>query len=168
MVPFGLSSAPKLFTKGLRPLVKYWRNSGLKIVVFLDDGWGVNKDFSSTKKDSDFVLETLQKCGFLVNMDKSVFIPAQVLQWLGLMWDLKNGVIAIPTIRIENTKNCIMSILHAFPWVSARCLAKLAGKLMSMGPVLGNVSLIKTKQFFRVIEARTSWNGVMNINTCHA
>ncbi|WAR31357.1 hypothetical protein MAR_033899 [Mya arenaria] len=31
VLPFGLSSAPRLFTKGLRPLVKYLRNAGLKI-----------------------------------------------------------------------------------------------------------------------------------------
>ena len=38
--PFGLSSAPYLFTKLFRPLVKMWRCHGILIVVFLDDGLG--------------------------------------------------------------------------------------------------------------------------------
>ena len=38
VLPFGLSSAPYIFTKCLRPLVKFWRFNGVKIVVFLDDG----------------------------------------------------------------------------------------------------------------------------------
>lgn len=45
VLPFGLSSAPFLFTKGLRPLVKYWRSNGLKVIVFLDDGWGLNDSY---------------------------------------------------------------------------------------------------------------------------
>ena len=30
--------APFIFTKAVRPLVKHWRSSGIKIVVFIDDG----------------------------------------------------------------------------------------------------------------------------------
>ena len=33
VLPFGLSSAPYIFTKCLRPLVKFWRFNGIKIVV---------------------------------------------------------------------------------------------------------------------------------------
>ena len=36
----GLSSAPYIFTKCLRPLNKFWRFNGVKIVAFLDDGRG--------------------------------------------------------------------------------------------------------------------------------
>ena len=38
VLPFGLSSAPFIFTKCLRPMVKLWRENGLKIVLYLDDG----------------------------------------------------------------------------------------------------------------------------------
>ena len=37
VLPFGLSSAPYIFTKCLRLLVKFWRIYGVKTVVFLDD-----------------------------------------------------------------------------------------------------------------------------------
>ncbi|VDI14798.1 MFS transporter, SP family, solute carrier family 2 (myo-inositol transporter), member 13 [Mytilus galloprovincialis] len=39
---FGLSTGPYIFTKCLRPLVKYWRKNGIKIVLYLDDGFGMN------------------------------------------------------------------------------------------------------------------------------
>ena len=45
VLPFGLSSAPYVFTKCLRPLVKFWRFNGVKIVVFLDDGYGKGDSF---------------------------------------------------------------------------------------------------------------------------
>ena len=38
---FGLSSAPYVFTKLLKPLEKYWRIQGLCIAIFLDDGWAI-------------------------------------------------------------------------------------------------------------------------------
>lgn len=38
VLPFGLSTAPYIFTKLFRSLVSYWRQQGIHIVVFLDDG----------------------------------------------------------------------------------------------------------------------------------
>ena len=35
ILPFGLSTAPFVFTKGVRPLVKYWRFNSIKIAHFL-------------------------------------------------------------------------------------------------------------------------------------
>ena len=45
VLEFGLSSAPYIFTKLLRPLVKHWRSQGIHIVIYLDDGF----DVESTK-----------------------------------------------------------------------------------------------------------------------
>ena len=41
VLPFCLSSAPYIFTKYLKPMVKYWRKNCIKIVMFLDDGLGM-------------------------------------------------------------------------------------------------------------------------------
>ena len=41
VLPFGLSSAPYVFTKVLKPLEKYWRIQGLCIAIFWDDGWAI-------------------------------------------------------------------------------------------------------------------------------
>ena len=38
VLPFGLTSAPFIFTKCLRPIVKYWRENNINIVLYLDDG----------------------------------------------------------------------------------------------------------------------------------
>jgi len=39
VLPFGLTFAPYVFTKCLRPLVKHWRSLGFFLVLYLDDGW---------------------------------------------------------------------------------------------------------------------------------
>ena len=43
---FGLSTAPYVFTKLLRPVVAYWRSNGIKISVYLDDGIGADRSRS--------------------------------------------------------------------------------------------------------------------------
>ena len=40
VLPFGLSSAPHVFTKILKPLDKHWKHQGICVAVSLDDGWG--------------------------------------------------------------------------------------------------------------------------------
>ena len=59
MLPFGLSSAPYLFTKFFRPLVRHWRSLGIHLVLYLDDGAGCEKDFASTQSCSDTVRSDL-------------------------------------------------------------------------------------------------------------
>ena len=49
VAPFGLRDIPFLFTKILRPLVNHWRRSGIKICLYLDDGFS-----SSKNKDKAF------------------------------------------------------------------------------------------------------------------
>ena len=39
VLPFGLSTAPYVFAKLLKPLEKHWRLQGICIAIFLDDGW---------------------------------------------------------------------------------------------------------------------------------
>ena len=45
VLPFGLSSAPYIFTELFRPLVSNWRRKGIHIVVYLDDGLGEASSF---------------------------------------------------------------------------------------------------------------------------
>jgi hypothetical protein len=45
VLPFGLANAGHIFTKVLKEALKYWRNQGLKIIMYLDDGLGGANDF---------------------------------------------------------------------------------------------------------------------------
>ena len=86
-LPFGLSSAPYVFTKCLRPLVKFWRSNGIKIVAFLDDGCGKGDSLPMAKENSLFVRSSLSSAGFVANSAKSLWTPTQTLVWLGLNWE---------------------------------------------------------------------------------
>ena len=133
VLPFGLSSAPHIFTKLFIPLVKHWRSKGIHSVVYLDDGLDVERSevFSSTNSNKS----DLASAGFLANMDKCLWDPVQVITWLGIVWDGVQGVVSITEPRL---KKCLVHIDKALsnPNVSARDLASLVGKIISMSAVL--------------------------------
>ena len=72
VLPFGLSTAPYIFTKVLKPLEKHWRYLGIRIAIFLDDGWGIEKDKDACSHTSDIVKADLAQAGFISNDEKSV------------------------------------------------------------------------------------------------
>jgi len=84
---FGICTGPYIFTKCLRPLVKYWRENGINVVLYLDDGFGMCLDKKQCIYESKFVKQSLIDAGFLINKEKSVFDPVQCLEWLGIIWN---------------------------------------------------------------------------------
>ena len=158
VLAFGLTSAPYLFTKCLKPLVKYWRENGINIVLYLDDGLGIADTKTECKINSDLVKSSLCNAGFLINEEKSLFNPVQSLEWLGLMWNSVNFSIFIPERRINDTLSSLREILSIFPKFSARKLAQVTGKIMSMSPVMGGITCLLTRYLYNAIENRTKWD----------
>ena len=58
ILPFGLSSAPFVFAKVARPLVKHWRLHAVKAACFLDDGLGIACTYQDALSCSNFVKVT--------------------------------------------------------------------------------------------------------------
>ena len=68
----------------MRPLVRYWRDRGLKAIVYLDDGIIAVKGESEAVKESSQVQNDLQCAGFVINIEKSVWISGRTLNGLAL------------------------------------------------------------------------------------
>ena len=100
MLPFGLSSAPYVFTKVFRPLVEHWRSWGIPLVLYLDDGARRLHDFSVAQNTASAVRSDLANAGVVANEEKSISAFTQVLEWLGIVWDLSRGRIFISHRRI--------------------------------------------------------------------
>ena len=128
VLPFGLSSAPYVFTKILKPLEKHWKHQGICVAVFLDDGWGIEKDSQVCSIVADAVRTDLSKAGFVTNEDKSMWIPCQRLDWLGITWDSACGTIEIFDRRVAKITSTIDSIIDFDLVLSARRLASFTGQ----------------------------------------
>ena len=118
-------------------MVKYWRKNAIDIVLYLDDGYGMAQSFDICEKQAKFVQKSLTEAGFLINTEKSMFDPKQELEWLGILWNSRVFSISIPERRISDLLNSINSIFDFFPRISARQLAQVTGKIISLSPVFG-------------------------------
>ena len=69
---FGLSSAPFIFTKLLKPLITNWRSQGIPIAICFDDGVGAGSSLEAAKINNSFIVRSdLSRCGFKINHGKS-------------------------------------------------------------------------------------------------
>ena len=71
-LPFGIASAGHIFTKTLRCVIKHWRRKGHRIVMFLDDGIGVDKSYKTALESSRYVRNSLIDLGFLLAENKCI------------------------------------------------------------------------------------------------
>lgn len=164
VVPFGLSSAPYIFTKLTRELVGWWRKQGLKIVLFLDDGAGTNKSLEACKIESHKVRTDIIASGFVPHKDKCIWLPVQIALWLGFIWNVRTFCLEIPEDKITRAVSQIDAILNSQHSVSARTLSKVTGILISFSPVIGNIARLLTRYLHYAINVRDSWDKRMNIS----
>ncbi len=61
VLPFGLSSAPFVFTKLLKPLTTVCRKQGIPIAVYLDDGLGAGRNLLSARSALRNILQINQE-----------------------------------------------------------------------------------------------------------
>ena len=163
VLPFGLATACYIFTKLLRPLVKYWRGRGMKVVVYLDDGIGAAGNRKIACEASECVRDTLTKAGFVINFEKSHWDPSSKARWLGFLLDLNKGCLSVPPEKIAALENRLAA-LAVQREVRARELASVTGKLIAMSPGIGHVSRLMTRAMYALIESRSSWCEVLTVN----
>ena len=164
VLPFGLTSAPFIFTKIVRVLVKLWRGHGVRICVFIDDGLGAKKNKSVARMDANLVRYSLEYSGFVANVEKSHWEPSQELTWLGVTVNLASGSFSISNEREKSLMSTLEFVCKKLPFTSARKLSNLAGKIMSTKWVLGDITHLKTRHLYRVIEGRYTWDKTISLN----
>jgi len=157
VLPFGLSTAPYMFTKLLRPLVKLWRCRGLHSVLYLDDGLNFEESYEKANYASHHMQGDLHAAGFIVNQEKSIWEPTQNIEWLGIIWDVKGGFISIGEKRIDKAKRLLEYALDK-PCKSARELAAIVGSIMSMSPVVGRLSCIMSRHCQIAVAIADDWD----------
>ena len=157
VLPFGLSPACYAFTKLLRPLIKKWRGEGIRSVIFIDDGIFGSESKRITAYACLKIREDLENAGFTINEEKSTLYPHQVGKWLGFHIDMKNFTLSVPLSKIEKLQESLKSNLNE-PITTARKIAKLAGSIIAMGPAIGPLTRLFTRNMYRFIYDCPTWD----------
>ena len=160
VLPFGLSSAPFIFTKMFKPLLKSWRSRGIPIAIFLDDGLGGGSDPVSAKINSLAVHSDLLKSGLVPNEGKSQWEPIQIITWLGVILSTIDGSIKATDERIATLSRDLenLSTGQNPTRVHVKRVASVAGQIISLSSCVGSVARIMTRFLFSVISSAVSWD----------
>ena len=103
-LPFGLSSAPYVFTKLLKPAVATLHRLGMRLVLYLDDMLILAQTREMTRECLATALELLLSLGFIINLKKSVLNPTQKIEFLGFQIDSQRMTISLPQQKIKSLK----------------------------------------------------------------
>lgn len=135
VLPFGLSTAPYVFTKIMRQVTTYLRSHGITIVNYLDDFLIIAPTREKCEQNIGFVCQFIQSLGFIINYEKSQLHPSKQCRFLGFNLDTNHFTINIP----EDKKHTIMVMINAFckkKICSIREFASLLGTLTSICPAV--------------------------------
>lgn len=83
-LPNGLSSAPRIFTKLMKPVYSTLRCKGFENVGYIDDTYLKGRTFHDCEVNITNTVKLFRDC-LTLNMAKSVLIPTQCITFLGFV-----------------------------------------------------------------------------------
>ncbi|KZS13077.1 Uncharacterized protein APZ42_021816 [Daphnia magna] len=128
-LPFGLASAPWIFTKLLKPVITFLRKQGLRSIIYLDDILILNASEKGAGQEYQLAISVLEICGFLINLEKSVGVLSQVMEYLGLIIDSRSLSLGLRREKIVEIRDLCLAMLRRES-VSLREIAKILGNLV--------------------------------------
>lgn len=131
-LPNGLASAPRVFTKLLKPVLSHLRKLGHVCVSYIDDIYLQGRTKEECTQAVTAANDLFRNLGFIVHPEKSVLEPSFTLPYLGFILNSENMTIRP---KHERAQSAIKEI-NAFrkSCKTARELARVIGILVSLFP----------------------------------
>ena len=146
VLPFGLTTAPCVFTKVTKPLMSYLHSRGQRASIYIDDGIGLAQEMSVALSHRDVMVTLFQKVGFVINMKKSHLVPSHRIIYLGFIIDSIQMKVFISQEKLDKLLLEIELILKS-KFVTIRQLARTIGLIVSVFP-----AYFQGPMFYRQLE----------------
>lgn len=128
-LPFGLSCAPRVFTKLLKPIISFLRRRGIRLIIYLDDILILDQSEEGVIRAFKFTVHLLQFLGFVINWEKTIQVPVQRIEFLGLLVDSISLSFSLPPEKISKIR-----------LLCAKALSNSKTSLRNLSAILGNFS----------------------------
>ena len=132
-LPNGLSNGPRDFTKIIKTLLRYIRKKGFTLTNYIDDNFSIESTFP---KCFENVLKTARICqlaGFVLNWEKSVLVPTQIIEYLGFILNTIDMSVRLTPGKLVDLKALVQNA-NKDKFISLEDLAKLVGKMVASFP----------------------------------
>ena len=133
-LPFGLSTAPRTFTKVLKPVIALLRQRGLRVIVYLDDLLLLHPDPKELAQLFREVCQMLTDLGFLVKKEKCSTEPVQSLVFLGALINSVTMTLAVPQTKLQELQDEAQSLKER-QICSIQELSALLGRMTQMSKI---------------------------------
>lgn len=151
-LPFGLSLAPRVFSRCIETALSPLRHRGLRISAYLDDYLVCAHSRERARLDTEILTSHLTNLGFRINYSKSQLIPSQEIEYLGLRINSVSYRAMLSQRRIIAFYQCLAQFRRG-NLVSFRACLRLLGMMASSLSVVP-LGLLKMRDFQRWVAAR--------------
>ena len=134
-LPNGLACAPRLFTKILKPVYSHIRSMGHICMGHIDDSFLLGYDYTACKRNVQDTVDAFQKLGFVINPEKSVFIPTQEIEFLGFLLNSILMTIRLPPTKAAHVRRTCQNLLLKTE-MTIRETAQVIGLIVSSLPAV--------------------------------
>lgn len=133
VLPFGLSTAPYVFTKLLKPVMSLLRSLGFMSTIYLDDICCIAPTYEECINNITQSRALLESLGFIVNEEKSCFTPDHRCTYLGFIIDTENFHVCLTDEKRQNILTELKK-LSRLQRCTIRYFARVVGLLTSACP----------------------------------
>lgn len=132
---FGLSPAPRLFTRICKPILALLRSKWhMRCSMYIDDMLLMDTNKTRLEKQVADVISLFKNLGFEINVGKSVLEPYQTIRHLGFEINSCNSTINLPANKCIEIEQKCQELLNEKENVQIRKVAKLLGTIGAFAP----------------------------------
>ena len=125
-LPFGLSCAPRTFTKLMKPVVAFLRERGIRLIIYLDDLLILCNCRDTLLSQLELIKDLFQTLGLLINNKKSQLESLQEIVFLGLTISTIAMQVSLPKEKVTRIQQEARQMLSKTE-VSVQKLAAFVG-----------------------------------------
>ena len=127
VLPFGLATAPRVFTSLMKPILFLCCCKVLHIVIYLDDILVLVHSKKAGKRAHLFLCSLLVHLGLHINFSKSDLCFSHTFTFLGLCWDIVCMLVSLPPDKLADIQQLALSLLWT-PHVTVHKVMSFLGK----------------------------------------
>ena len=130
-LPNGLSSAPRVFTKLMKPVYTTLRSKGYLIVGYIDDILLLAKTPHELAQVVAETIALLKSLGFTIHESKCVTTPSQVAKFLGFLLNSQDMIISMIPEKAAIIKSKCLNLAQLKGPIPIRDVASVVGLMVS-------------------------------------
>lgn len=135
VMPFGLSTAPRAYSKLARCLLKRWRAMGIRCSNYIDDFIFFAASVEEAERVRALVLRDLSDLGWYISPGKCMLQPGTMVEYLGLVFcSLPEPHVRVPHHKLQRAQALFQGALRKAAAVGPEGVA--AGKVRTTGHTL--------------------------------